>query len=211
MKMTKKRLLMLLLVLLLCAAAGVGYFLKLKMTEKADYLKYCDHAHRLHHEMVEFEKDYIVLPSEEAVEMDDELAGFDLTSSNGYLGQLVVGAGMTSEELFFLKGSSVCNGADNVVAPRKEILRPGENGWAYFKGRELAGDGALPLLVPGWNPKSGAWDDSIWKRGIPVLSVEGAVILYKASQDGEDGGYLTKKASVPFQIKAPELVQPAAK
>jgi len=200
------------IVLLGIIGAGVGWYLiqqKLKPTEV--YIRHCDNARRIHEQMVEFEMDYLGLPSAEAMADDDEMSVLDLSTSNGYLGQLVIAAAMDSEEIFFLEGSSCCVGSapDNKVTPRTEVLCPGENGWAYFKGRELDGDGTLPLLVPGWNPKTKKWDEDIWKTGIPVLRVDGSVVLYQAPKEGKIKDYDVKKGALPFSHDDPDLVQPA--
>jgi len=196
------------------ALIGVGtgwYFLQQKLKPKDDYLQYCDKAHKIYEQMKEFEKDYLGAPSADAMEGDDEMVGLDLSASNGFLAQLIIGAGMDSEELFFLPGSSCCTGdsPDNLVAPAKEALRAGENGWAYFKGRELGKENPQPLLVPGYNPKTKKWDDVIWKHGVPVLFTDGSVVLYQAESDGEKGGYKTTTEKLPFKADDLNLLQPA--
>ena len=193
--------------------AGVAWYLiDDKLTPTEDHIVNCKNGRRLYEQMVEFELDYLSLPSAESVQDDPEMEPLDLTSSNGYLGQLVVAAAMDSEQLFYIKGSAICSesGPDNVVMPRNEVLRPGENGWAYFKGRELGGDPKLPLLVPGWNPATKKWDD-IWKNGIPVVMLDGSVVLYQAPSDGTAGEYKTLKEKLPFDLADPNLIQPAHK
>ncbi|GEM_PF-5181977 len=211
MKKHIKKILIVLVVLALVVAGGGWYMIQQKLKPKDDYIQYCDQAQRIYEQIVEFEKDYLGVPSAEAMEGDDEMVGLELSSSNGYLAQLIIGAGMDSEELFFLSGSSCCDGdaADNVVAPVAEVLRPGENGWAVFKGRELSDTPAKPLLVPGYNPKTKKWDDPIWKHGVPVLFTDGSVVLYQAESDGEAGGYKTTTKPLPFDVADPNLVQPA--
>jgi hypothetical protein len=194
--------------------AGVAWYLiDDKLTPTENYIINCHNGRRLYEQMVEFEKDYLSLPSGESVQDDPEMEPLDLTSSNGYLGQLVVAAAMDSEQLFYIKGSAICSesGPDNVVMPRNEVLRPGENCWAYFKGRELGGDPKLPLLVPGWNPATKKWDEDIWKNGIPVVMLDGSVVLYQAPSDGTAGEYKTLKEKLPFDHEDPNLIQPAHK
>ncbi len=213
MKKHLKKILVTLIVLALIGGGAGWYLIQQKLKPKDDYLQYCDQATRIHEQMVEFEKDYLGVPSADAMDGDDEMVGLDLSTSNGYLAQLIIGAGMDSEELFFLAGSSCCAGVgpDNVVAPVKDALRPGENGWAYFKGRELDVSPPQPILVPGYNPQTKQWDDAIWSHGVPVLFTDGKVVLYQAESDGEDGGYKTTTASLPFKANDPDLVQPATK
>jgi hypothetical protein len=208
----KKSLLGLLLIIFIAGGIG-GYLLMKKLEPKADYLQYCDRAKCIHEQFVEFEKDYLGLPSTDAMEGDDEMLGLDLSTANGYLAQLIIGSGMDSEEIFFLEGSSCCVGdaPDNIVAPAKETLRPGENGWAFFKGRELGSNPPQPLLVPGYNPATKKWDDLIWKSGVPVLFTDGSVVLYRAEEDGEEDGVVTTKDDLPFSIDDQDLVQPATK
>ena len=211
MKKYIKKILVVLVLLALIAAGAGWYVIQKKLTPKEDYLKYCDQAHQIYEQMVEFEKDYLDVPSADAMEGDDEMKGLDLKTSNGYLAQLIIGAGMNSEEIFFLAGSSCCSGSgpDNKVAPAKEALRAGENGWAYFKGRELSKENPQPLLVPGYNPKTKKWDDDLWKHGVPVLFTDGTVVLYQAERNGEEGGYKTTTEPLPFKADDPNLVQPA--
>jgi hypothetical protein len=209
--MSIKKILLGMAILGLIGAGVAWYLIDDKLTPTEDYMKNCHNARRLYEQMVEFEKDYLSLPSAGSVSDDPEMAPLDLTSSNGYLGQLVVAAAMDSEKLFYIKGSSVCAEPDNVVMPRNEVLKPGENGWAYFKGRELGGDPSLPLLVPGWNPATKKWDDAIWKNGIPVVMLDGTVILYQAPNDGTVEDYKTLKAKLPFDLTDPNLIQPSHK
>lgn len=211
MKKNIKKILLVLVVLGLVAAGGGWYIIQKKLEPKDDYLKYCDQAHRIYEQMVEFEKDYMDIPSADAMEGDDQMVGLNLQTSNGYLAQLIIGAGMNSEDIFFLKGAACCSGIapDNKVAPAKEALRAGENGWAYFKGRELSKENPQPLLVPGYNPKTKKWDAAIWKHGVPVLFTDGSVVLYQAESDGEEGGYKTTTEPLPFKVDDPNLVMPA--
>ena len=194
--------------------AGVAWYLiDEKLTPTEDYIVNCHNGRRLYEQMVEFEQDYLSLPSAGSVQDDPEMAPLDLSSSNGYLGQLVVAAAMDSEQLFYIKGAATCaeSEPDHVVMPRNEVLRPGENGWAYFKGRELGGDPSLPLLVPGWNPATKKWDESIWKNGIPVVMLDGSVVLYEAPTNGTVGEYKTLKDKLPFDLADSNLIQPSHK
>ena len=199
---------------------GIGYYVwKNKFAEKDDYVKHCYSANRLYHLFAGFNEDYMGMPGPEAVEMDPELVGFDFSSSNGYLGQLLVAMNADSEELFFLKGSSVCPGehADNKVAPNKEALRAGENGWAYFKNRDLNSAKKQPLLVPGWNPATKKWDDPVWENGIPVLFTDGSVVLFRSgsnkviSSENAWAEYATSTEDLPFELDDPNLIQPLTK
>ena len=204
---------LLLLVVVGVIAAGVGWYLiQQKLAPTETYIKNCNKARLIYEQLVEFEKDYLELPSAETKD-DDEMSSLDLSTANGYLGQLIIASARDSEEMFFIEGSAIClgDGPDNVVTPRKDVLRPGENGWAYFKGRDLAQEKSLPLLVPGWNPKIKTWDDNIWKTGIPVLAIDGSVTLYQAPNDGQKEEYITKKTDAPFKKDDPNLIQPASK
>ena len=211
--MNIKKILLLLLVVGIIAA-GVGWYLiQQKLAPTENYIQNCNNARLIYEQFEEFEKDYLELPSAGAKEEDEEMSALDLSTANGYLGQLIIASAMDSEGIFFIEGSASCSGdaPDDVVTPREEVLRPGENGWAYFKGRDLAGEKALPLLVPGWNPKTKAWDEQVWGSGVPVLMIDGSVVLYQAPADGKQEEYATKKAEIPFKETDPNLVQPATK
>jgi hypothetical protein len=192
--------------------AGVAWYLiDEKLTPPEDYVIICDNGLRIYEQIVEFEKDYLSLPSEESALDDAEMESLDLKTSNGYLGQLVVAGAMDSELIFYIKGSAVCGESepDNVVMPRSEVLTAGENGWAYFIGREFGAKPPLPILVPGWNPETKNWDSAIWKNGVPVVMTDGTVVLYKAPNDGTLGSYKTLKADLPFDLTDANLIQPA--
>lgn len=211
--MNIKKILLVLLVVGV-AAAGVGWYLiQQKLAPTEAYIKNCNNARLIYEQFEEFEKDYLELPSAGTKEEDDEMSSLDLSTANGYLGQLIIASAMDSEEMFFIEGSGCCQSAapDNVVTPRKEVLLPGENGWAYFKGRDLGIDKSLPLLVPGWNPETKTWDEELWKMGVPVLRVDGSVVLYQAPKDGRAEDHETTKSELPFKKDDPDLVQPAAK
>lgn len=211
--MKLKKILLLLFVVGIAGAGVAWYLIQQKLAPTENYIKNCNNARLIYEQLVEFEKDYLEMPSAGTKEDDDEMSALDLTTANGYLGQLIIASARDSEAIFYIEGSSCCSGdgPDNVVTPRNEVLKPGENGWAYFKGRDFAGDKSLPLLVPGWNPKTHIWDETIWKTGIPVLAVDGSVSLYQAPDDGEQEGYAIKKAELPFKKDDPNLVQPASK
>ncbi len=226
-KKHKKAIIILLVIGIVSVGGAAFYIYKTKFEEKADYLKHCYAAHRLHELFVGFNEDYMGMPGPEAAEMDDTLAGFNFDSSNGYLAQLLVAMNVDSEEFFFLKGSAVCEGdaPDNIVAPNEEALRAGENGWAYFKGRSLDDPKNPALLVPGWDPSSKKYDQPVWSHGIPVLHVDGSVILYNSPDDEEYEPYTAHiqlldnkefKTSattkpLPFKQADPQLIQPLAK
>jgi len=212
MKKKTKNILLALVVLGLIGGGVLTYLIRKKLEPTADYVRYCHNAHLIHEELVEFNEDYLELPSAEALSDDPEAKELDFSTSNGYLGALIVAAAKDSEEIFFIAESSCCKGdaPDNVVIPRKNVLKAGENGWAYFKGRELEKDASQPLLAPGWNPETKEWDETIWKNnGIPVLKVDGSVTLYAAPKDGKDEEFETTTAALPFEKSDPALVQPA--
>lgn len=215
MKLNPKKIMLGLLIVVLLGAGAAWYAIQQKLKPAENYIRYCNNARLIHEQLVEFEKDYLELPSAEAMADDPEAKSLNLSTSNGLLGQLIIAAGRNSEEIFHIADSSVCSGSmpDNKVVPREEVLRPGENGWAYFKGKSIEGntDPSQSLLVPGWNPKTKNWDDEIWKSGIPVLSVDGSVVLYQANSNSEKDGYTIKKADIPFKKEDPNLVQPAVK
>ena len=198
--------------LLKIASLAVTIPLFLKFRESSDHFEKLDKARAIYTQMLSFNRDYETLPSLEAVEIDDELAGFDLTSSNGYFGQLIAATNMTTEAPFFLEGSCACTATppDNIVAPRSETLKAGENGWAYFKGRKIDSQSApQPLLVPGWNPATKQWDDALWSEGIPVLSTDGAITLYKAQRNDSSSQNIMTKSDLPFAQNDLDLIQPS--
>ncbi|MCP5535656.1 MAG: hypothetical protein H7A51_05395 [Akkermansiaceae bacterium] len=215
MKLNPKKIMLGMLIVALLGAGAAWYAIQQKLKPTEAYIRYCNNARLIHEQLVEFEKDYLELPSAEAMADDPEAKSLDLSSSNGYLGQLIIAAGRDSEEIFHIAESSVCSGSlpDNKVVPREEVLRAGENGWAYFKGRTIDGNAepSQPLLVPGWNPDTKVWDDAIWKTGIPVLSADGSVVLYQADTETEKEGYRIRKDGLPFKKDDPDLIQPAAR
>ena len=134
--------------------------------------------------MMDFENDMANFPDDRTAREQPELASFTGASSNRYLGQLIAGGYLKAEFIFSIK-SSMGTEADEVISPPSEILKKGENGWAYvlvndkieepiLRGLSTSDPGDLPLLISPLADHSGKINPKPFSKRAIVLRIDGS-------------------------------------
>ena len=134
--------------------------------------------------MIDFENDIASFPDDRTAREQPELASFTGTSSNRYLGQLIAGGYLKAEFIFSIKPSTRTE-ADEVISPPSEILKKGENGWAYvmmtngspnslIQGLSTDDYGQLPLLVAPLQDATGTINPKPFSKRAIVLRIDGS-------------------------------------
>jgi hypothetical protein len=134
--------------------------------------------------MIDFESDMANFPNDRTAREQPELASFTGTSSNRYLGQLIAGGYLRAEFIFSIK-PSMGTEADAVISPPSEILKKGENGWAYvlvddkieepsLRGLSNSDSGDLPLLITPLADHSGKINPKPFNNRAIVLRIDGS-------------------------------------
>jgi hypothetical protein len=134
--------------------------------------------------MMDFENDMASFPDDRTAREQPELANFTGTSSNRYLGQLIAGGYLKAESIFSIKPSTGTE-ADEVISPPSEILKKGENGWAYvmmtnglpnssIRGLSTDDYGQLPLLVAPLQDATGTINPKPFSKRAIVLRIDGS-------------------------------------
>lgn len=160
----------------------VPYAIKLKKRMEMHQAQSCTKSIYLC--MIDFENDMASFPDDRTAREQPELVSFTGTSSNRYLGQLIAGGYLKSEFIFSIK-SSMGTEADEVISPPSEILKKGENGWAYvmmmngssnslIEGLSTDDYGQLPLLVAPLQDATGTINPKPFSKRVIVLRLDGS-------------------------------------
>ncbi|MBT8044056.1 MAG: hypothetical protein KJO79_03815, partial [Verrucomicrobiae bacterium] len=72
MKLNAKKIMLGMVLVCLLGVGVVWYMIQQKLKPTDDYIRYCNNARLIHEQLVEFEKDYLELPSAEAMADDPE-------------------------------------------------------------------------------------------------------------------------------------------
>ncbi len=176
---------LLVVIAIIAALAAMATPVIMKQKKKADMITTTSNAKQIFLLMVEFDQDFNAFPSDATASQDVDLAGFT-GDANGYLGQLIAGGYVQSEEIFEAKGGAKTKGkkADNDIKSGK-ILEAGECGFAYVVGLSSSDNAGLPLLAAPMPKNAKEFDpDAYGGKGV-VLSLDGSVKSYRLSKDNK--------------------------
>ena len=129
----------------------------IKTRKKAEMTRALSNGKQLYLCMLDFESDMGSFPDQSTSEDHKDPAYYDAGTSNRYLAQLIEGD-YTTSEMLFTTGEEGYNKADGIISPNAEILKKGENGWAYvlvddktdtpvIRGLSTADGGDIPFLI----------------------------------------------------------------
>lgn len=134
--------------------------------------------------------------------------------SNNYFRQLLLTLVTQSEEIFWVKGASVCNEEepDNVILKdgkpdRSMILKPGDCGWAYVTEQTNTSDVARPLLLDAYKAGTKEFDRKLWDDKVIVCRIDGSVKPMPLDENGkvlEMGQDLLTGTSKPWKDSGEE-------
>lgn len=134
--------------------------------------------------MMDFESDMGSFPDDKTAEQLPDPELYRGTSANPYLAQLIAGGYCMSESIFNTTSSDK-NGADNLINPPTEVLKAGENGWAYvlvddktedpvIRGLTTSDRGDIPVLIAPLVDPSGAIDRKPFDGKGVYLRIDGS-------------------------------------
>lgn len=136
--------------------------------------------------MVEFDQDFGSFPNDETAEAYDDLKLYQGTYSNDYLGQLIAGKFVKSEDVFFAKGGTTAERKpDNDVSTREKTLQGGECGFAYIKDQSSSNISQRPLLCAPMTGKGFKFNPNPYNGKAMVLHIDGSVKYYPINRDGD--------------------------
>jgi len=143
--------------------------------KKSDALMSMNNAKQISLLMLEFDNDFGAYPNDETAEKEELLNEYVGEYSNDYLGQLLAGGYIDSEEIFYVKqGRGSKNKVDNVYSTKEKTLEEGECGFAYIKGlrgSDKDGDGYK-------------FDPYAYKGKAMVLRVDGSAVSLRLDKEG---------------------------
>ena len=99
---------LLVVIAIIAALAAMATPAILKQRKKADQTTAINNAKQVGILLLEFDNDFGAYPSDASAERDVDLNEYT-GSANGYLGQLLAGGYIDSEEIFYAKGGSSTN------------------------------------------------------------------------------------------------------
>lgn len=129
----------------------------LKQRKMMDMTRSISNGKQLYLVMMDYEADMGSFPDDATAAEIENSDFYRGNSSNRYLAQLIA-KGYTMNESIFTTGELGYKEADEIISPAAEILKKGENGWAYMlvddkneepviRGLSTADDGEIPLLI----------------------------------------------------------------
>ena len=135
--------------------------------------------------MLDFDQDFGQLPGDESAKKDEELKAYTGNYSNDYLGQLIVGGYIDSEEIFYSKyGSGPSNPPDNIFGTKEETLSEGECGFAYVKGLSMEDNSSTPVLMVPMHGDGYKFDPYGFNGNSLVLRLNGSVVTLRLNKKG---------------------------
>ena len=129
----------------------------IKTRKKAEMTRAISNGKQVYLCMLDFESDMGSFPDQSTSTDHEDPSYYNDAKSNRYLAQLIED-GYTTTELIFTTGDEGHKKADDIISPYSEILKKGENGWAYvlvddktdtpvIRGLSTADGGDIPFLI----------------------------------------------------------------
>lgn len=128
-------------------------------------------------------------------------------TSNDLFRQLHLSGISDSEEIFWVKGASVCKPTkpDNIIKKglrpvAAEILKPGDCGWAYLTGQHNIHTGSRPIIISAFEKGTKAFDKKLYGGKVIVIRVDGSA--NPLPQDPEKGQVIDKNGQNILSAKS---------
>ncbi len=151
--------------------------------KKMDMTQAMNNSRSIYGVMMDFESDFGRLPDDNSAAKNPELNDFRGNHSDDYLGQLIAGGYVRSEEIFFVKDVRYRNlKPDDVISPPSRIFENNECGFSYVMtevngkrfGLSTDDDGRLPILMAPLVNEWGSFEHKSYSgRGV-YLRVDGS-------------------------------------
>ena len=133
--------------------------------------------------MLEFDLDFGAYPNDQTAEKKEILNEYVGEYSNDYLGQLLAGGYVDSEEIFYAKWGSK-NKPDNVYSTKEQTLEEGECGFAYIKGLSASDKSQTPVLLTGMYGDGYKFDPYAYESRAIILRVDGSAVSLRLDKEG---------------------------
>ena len=172
---------LLVVIAIIAALAAMATPAILKQRKKADQATATSNARQIGILLLEFDNDFNAYPSDSSAERDVDLNEYT-GSSNAYLGQLLAGGYVDSEEIFFTKGgSSASKQPDNVYSTASNTLEAGECGFAYTKDLSASDKSSTPVLMTPMVDSQTFAENPFGGRAV-ILRVDGSAVALRLSK-----------------------------
>ncbi len=152
---------------------------------KKGYMNTASHnARQVHGMLTEFSEEFYAYPNDVTAGADADLKEFTGDHSNDYLGQILAGGFVDTEENFFARdgsSSGVTKEADNKFNTKEETLATGECGLAYVKGLSSSSKSTLPVLMAPMDSKT-TFNESAYGNNAVAVRVDGSAQTYRLSK-----------------------------
>lgn len=134
-------------------------------------------------------------PSEELA--NDVAENLPTKTSNDLFRQLHLAGIADSEDIFWVKGASVCKltKPDNIIKKGKrpiaaEILKPGDCGWAYLTDQVNTDTGSRPIVMSAFEKGTKSFDKKLYGGKVIVIRLDGSA--HSLPQDPKKGQVIDK-------------------
>lgn len=147
----------------------------MKSSKKSPMTTATSNAKQIYLLLIDFDQDFGAFPNDATAAADLDLAPYHGAYSNDYLGQLLAGGYVKSEEIFYAKhGSRSHYRPDNRFSSQAETLQAGECGFAYVKGLSTADEMKTPILMTPMTGRDHQFAPKAYDGKAVVLTVDGA-------------------------------------
>jgi len=180
-------------VISICFVVGIGLIVLLsalatpailKQRKKMAQMESISNSRQIYLMMMDFEADNGTFPDDATAQEFDQPDFYRGDSSNRYLAQLIAG-GYTMSESLFTTGETGYKEADELISPETEVLKKGENGWAYvlvddkteepnIRGLSTQDGGDLPVLISALADISGNFNPVPYDGRYIFLRIDGS-------------------------------------
>ena len=178
---------LLVVIAIIAALAAMATPVIIKQKKKADSTTATNNARQIYLLLIEFDDDFGGFPSDESASSDADLSAYTGSNSNNYLGQLIAGGYVQSEDIFFAKGGSESNAKkkpDNVFNSQSETLEAGECGFSYVTDQSISGNPGIPILMAPMDSTTTFREDPYGGKAV-VLRADGSILNLRLSNNQE--------------------------
>jgi hypothetical protein len=132
--------------------------------------------------LLDFESDHGYFPDDASAASDPSLSRFKGSHSNDYLGQLIEGGYIKSEEIFYAYDKRYKLRPDEVISPSTSILEKNECGFSYVmveengtvRGMRTKDHSELPILLAPLTNEWGSFEKNSYEKKGVYLRVDGS-------------------------------------
>jgi type II secretory pathway pseudopilin PulG len=173
------------MVLIIAALAALATPAILKQKRQAEMTRAMSNSKQIYLCMMDFESDMGTFPDDLTAKELPDPSLYQGKTANPYLAQLIAG-GYCYDEIMFPMGPAGSKKSDNIMNPPQEILKQGENGWAYLladdkteeedviRGLNTSDGGDIPFLIAPLADSNGKIDPKPFDGRAVYIRIDGS-------------------------------------